>query len=132
MKSKLAQIVFLAFLTFSITSFTISDNREIIQNITFQSSHFGTKIICIYTFENVSSEVQIEQLKAEISLLKEVEGIKSVYKPENGRGQITVIIVEPQRVSESQSMFDITQIKKLIISNGLTPLDVNITEEILD
>lgn len=132
MKSKIALQALLIIFSFSVTSFTTSVNYELHKNVTQLLSNPGTKIICVYSFENVTNEMQIDKLKADISLIKEVEGIKSVYKPENGRGQITVIIIEPQRVAESESTFDITQIKKLIISNGLVPLDVTITEESID
>lgn len=132
MKSKIAIQALLIILSLSVTSFTTSFKHELNKNITQSLSYSGTKIICVYSFENVTNEIQIDKLKVDISLIKEVEGIKSVYKSESGRGQITVVIFEPQRVAETESSFDITQIKKLIVSNGLIPLDVTITEETLD
>lgn len=132
MKTKTALLALLIIFSLSVTSFKTGVNHELNKNTSEQLPHSGTKIICVYSFENVTNEMQIEKLKADISLLKEVEGIKSAYKPENGKGQITVIIIEPQRVAENESTFDITQIKKIIISNGLIPLDVIISEENLD
>lgn len=130
MKTKLPLILVISSLLLITSAFTFSENKPFseVQN----QINSKVKTICNYSFENVTDEMQIEQLKAEISLLKGVEEIKSVYKPEKKRGQITVIIVEPKRTSEGQEMFDITQIKKAIINHGLSPLDVIITEEFID
>lgn len=130
MKTKLPLILAASCFLLVTSAFSTSKNRmdkpaknQMISNV---------KTICNYSFENVTDEMQIEQLKAEISLLKGVSEIKSVYKPEKKRGQITVIIIEPKRTSEGQVMFDITQIKKAIINQGLSPLDVTISEEFID
>lgn len=130
MKNKLPLLIAVSFLLVSTLSFKTREN--LLDNIEANHSLSKVKIICNYSFENVTDEMQIEKLKAEISLLKGVEEIKSVYKPEQKRGQITVIIIEPKRTSEGQVMFDITQIKKAIINQGLTPLDVTITEGFID
>jgi hypothetical protein len=94
-----------------------------------QNQH--VRITCVYTFDGVKDEMQIEKLKADISLLQGVEGVKSYYKPEKGAGQIIVFIVQKQRTSEADESFDITLIKKAIIGQNLTPVDVKITEEII-
>jgi hypothetical protein len=130
MKTKLPFLFALSILFITTISLKTKEDKAIF----FESNDSLSKVktICQYSFENVTDEMQIEKLKAEISLLKGVEEIKSVYKPEKKRGQITVIIVEPKRTSEGQVMFDITQIKKAIINQGLSPLDVTITEEFID
>jgi len=130
MKTKLPFLFALSICFLTIVSFKTKVNNTFFYGI--NDSLSKVKTICQYSFENVTDEMQIEQLKAEISLMKGVEEIKSVFKPENKRGQITVIIVEPKRTSEGQEMFDITKIKKAIISHGLSPLDVTITEEFID
>lgn len=129
MKTKITLSTFVGFIALTLTSFTYQNSTNSITNNSFKVVENRVKIICSYSFENVTDEMQIERLKADISLLKGVEEIKSVYKPEKQRGQITVVIIEPKRTSEGQQMFDITQIKKAIINQGLSPLDVTITEE---
>jgi hypothetical protein len=110
--------------TSAASSFDNIQRFEIIQNQ-------NVRIICTYTFDGVKDEMQIEKLKAELSLLQGVEGIKSFYKPEKGAGQIIVYILQKQRTSEADEMFDITRIKKAIIAQNLNPVDVKITEEII-
>jgi hypothetical protein len=130
MKKNLPYILILSSFCLLTTSFTSFENKT---SLIFKTQIISkVKTICSYSFENVIDEMQIEKLKAEISLLKGVEEIKSVYKPEKKRGQITVIIFEPKRTSEGQVMFDITQIKKAIINQGLSPLEFTITEEFID
>jgi hypothetical protein len=132
MKTKITLLSVISLFSFTLTSFTFPSSVNLANTKLIKLTQNKVKTICSYSFENVTDEMQIEKLKAEISLLKGVEEIKSVYKPEKKRGQITVIIIEPKRTSESQEMFDITQIKKAIINNGLSPLEVSISEEFID
>jgi hypothetical protein len=132
MKTKITLLSVISLFSFTLTSFTFPSSVNLANTKLIKLTQNKVKTICSYSFENVTDEIQIEKLKAEISLLKGVEEIKSVYKPEKKRGQITVIIIEPKRTSESQEMFDITQIKKAIINNGLSPLEVTISEEFID
>lgn len=77
-----------------------------------------------YSFENVSSDSQIEHLKNSVSMLKGVAEVKSAYKPEKGMGQITVVVIEKAPAHESDVLFDIRSLKNAIIQNQLTPLEL--------
>lgn len=121
MNMKLKQYVFLigAFLLFSI-------------NISGQSRAPKTlKKTFYYSFENVTSEDQIERLKSDVALLKDVTEVKSNYKAESGKGQIIVVVVEKEVTKEGDKEFDITGLKKLIIQNQLSPMELTQEETII-
>lgn len=77
-----------------------------------------------YSFENVTSADQIDKLKSDVSLLKGVTEVKSEYKSESGRGQITVIVIEKEATHEGDQEFDIKDLKNLIIKNQLIPFEL--------
>jgi uncharacterized protein (DUF1919 family) len=80
-----------------------------------------------YTVENVQSQEQLEQVVSSFEELKFVEKVKLNYKPEKaGKAQFIVYVSEPKRTSESQVMFELTDLKKIIISNGLQPAALEI------
>jgi len=85
-----------------------------------------------YSFENVSSETQIESLKRNVSFFKGVTEVKSEYKPEKGMGQIMVVVIEKTRTAEGDVLFDITQLKAAIIQNNLSPLELTQEESIIE
>ncbi|HEX8515710.1 MAG TPA: hypothetical protein VF868_05875 [Bacteroidia bacterium] len=85
-----------------------------------------------YSFENVSSESQIETLKQNVSLLRGVTEVKSEYKADKGMGQIIVVVVEQQRSSEGDVLFDITDLKKAIIRNRLSPMELTQEESLIE
>ena len=74
-----------------------------------------------YTFSGVNSTSNIENLTNEVANLKGVAICKPVIKPEQNSGQLIVIVEEYSRTSEGQEMFEPTDLKKIIIKNGLTP-----------
>jgi hypothetical protein len=83
-----------------------------------------------YSFENVTSADQIERLKSDVALLKDVTEVKSNYKTETAMGQIIVVVIEKEVTREGEREFDITGLKNLIIRNQLTPLELT-QEEII-
>lgn len=74
-----------------------------------------------YSFSNVSSMEQVDNLKKDIETLKSVVKVKTEYKVEKAAGQVVVIVIEQTRTSEGQVFFSITDLKRLIIENDLTP-----------
>jgi hypothetical protein len=84
-----------------------------------------------YSFENVSSESQIETLKRNLSFLKGVTEVKSEYKADKGMGQIMVVVIERQRSMEGDVLFSITSLKDAIIKSQLTPLELTQEESII-
>lgn len=91
--------------------------------ITAQNSDFKT-IRYSYSFENVSSENQIDLLKKDVESLKNILSVKTIYKKDSGKGLLIVEVSEKNNRRESEEGFDITQLKKLIISNQLTPIEL--------
>lgn len=77
-----------------------------------------------YSFNNVVSESQIENLKTSVASLKGVSEIKSDYDAENGRGQILVVVIEKEAAYEGDKLFSIRSLKSAIIKSELTPLEV--------
>jgi hypothetical protein len=129
MKSKIITLSFL-FVGF-LTTETFCAAHFIFKLTDHNVAASKVRIICTYTFDGIKDEMQLERLKAELSSIQNVEGVKSYYKPEKGAAQLIVSIVENQRTSEADVTFDITLIKKAIIAHGFNPIDVIITEEIL-
>lgn len=113
---------FLALIFFSIA---------FVLNIDAQNNDF--KIIRFnYSFENVSSENQIDQLKKDVEALKNIQSVKTIYKKDSGKGLLIVEVIEKINLRESENGFDVTQLKKLIISNQLNPIDFTQEEIIVD
>lgn len=111
---------FLAFVSFLIA---------FVFNIHAQSKDFKT-IRYNYSFENVSSENQIDQLKKDVEALKNIQSVKTIYKRDSGKGLLIVEVIEKINLRESDNGFDVTQLKKLIISNQLSPIEFT-QEEII-
>ena len=84
-----------------------------------------------YSFSNVSSIDQVENLKEDIEELKSVVKVKTEYKVEKGAGQVVVVVLEKTRTSEGQVFFSITDLKRLIVSNDLIPNELKQEETIL-
>jgi len=93
-----------------------------------QTKSILTKTKYAYTFSGEASISTIENLTQEILNLKGVTTCKPVFKPEQHKGQIIVFVEEYTRTSEGDVLFEPTDLKKIIIKNGLLP-DELITEE---
>ncbi|MDF2436229.1 MAG: hypothetical protein K0Q95_605 [Bacteroidota bacterium] len=85
-----------------------------------------------YSFENVTSDSQIEKLKRNVSMLKGVSEVKSVYKAEKAMGQIIVVVLEKKRTLEGDTEFDIRTLKNAIIQNQLQPLELTQEETVIE
>ncbi len=80
-----------------------------------------------YTVENVASEDQLNEVYQEFESLKFVTKVKLNFKPEKGnKAQFIVYVSEPKRSSESQQMFELTDLKKIIVNHNLQPADLKI------
>lgn len=77
-----------------------------------------------YSFENISSENQIDLLKKDVEGLKNVQSVKTIYKRDSGKGLLILEVIEKTNKRENEEGFDITQLKKLIISQQLTPIEL--------
>ena len=67
-----------------------------------------------YSFSNVSSIDQVDNLKEDIEALKSVIKVKTEYKVEKSAGQVVVIVVEESRTSEGQKFFSIIDLNTLL------------------
>jgi len=85
-----------------------------------------------YSFENVQNISQVENLKNDVYALRGVSEVKSEYKPENGKGQIIVVVIEKERTRESDVLFDIRDLKHAIIKNNLTPYELTQEEMFIE
>lgn len=90
-------------------------------NVNAQNRPTLTKTLYSYTFSGINSTSNIESLTQEVSNLKGVTTCKPIIKLEQNSGQLIVIVEEYSRTSEGEEMFEPTDLKKIIIKNGLTP-----------
>lgn len=88
-----------------------------------------TKTMYSYTFSGVNSNSNIDNLTNEVSNLKGVSMCKPVLKLEQNMGQLIVVVEEYTRSSEGEILFEPTDLKKIIIKNGLIPNELT-TEEL--
>lgn len=85
-----------------------------------------TKTMYSYTFTGLESSMDVEKISQEIETLKGVTICKAVLKPETQVGQFVVVVEEYSRTTEGEVMFEITDLKKIIIQNGLVPNELTI------
>lgn len=85
-----------------------------------------------YSFENVTSDTQIENLKRNVSMLKGVSEVKSEYKADKAMGQIIVVVIEKKRTQEGDVEFDIRLLKNAIIQNQMQPLELTQEETVIE
>lgn len=108
---------FILFIGFSLSSYGQTDN-------TLQHQ------IYYYTVEKVVSESQLSEVVHAFEDLKFVTKVKLNYKSEKpNKAQFVVYVSEPKRTSESQEMFEITDLKAILLNNDLTPLDFVINQQ---
>lgn len=80
-----------------------------------------------YSVDHVQSETQLNETFTAFENLKFVTKVKLNYKPEQpSKAQFVIFVKEPKRTSESQQMFEITDLKKIIIEKDLLPTDLKI------
>lgn len=113
---KYLKLTFLAFSCFFICS--VSKGQSAKQNPK------TTKTAYYYSFEGAKSLSDVEVLKDELFALKGVTEFKPIYKFEKNAAQIIVIVQEKERTSEGDKLFEITDLKKILIKHGYAPLEL--------
>lgn len=82
-----------------------------------------------YTFSGELSSEDKTSLENNITKLKYVKSSKIKYKPDSNKGEILLSIEEHVKTSEGDDDgFNMIELKKLILSSNLTPLEFNIIE----
>lgn len=98
------------FLLFSTMSFgQQSDNNTLIKTIFY------------YSFNANSETPALNNIERNVKLLKGVTEVKVKFKPESKTGQLIVIVKEKRRSSEGEVLFQPTDLKRILSTNGLTP-----------
>ncbi|MCX7743497.1 MAG: hypothetical protein N2167_02925 [Flavobacteriales bacterium] len=87
-----------------------------------------TYVTCFYSVSQIPSQEKWDQLVAYLGKTEGVEKIKSVYKPEQGRGQLILLIKASSGNRENIKEFDLAQIKSIIIQMGLQPEEPEIKD----
>jgi hypothetical protein len=64
-----------------------------VQFVYAQSKDYKT-IRYNYSFENISSEDQIDLLKKDVEGLKNIQSIKTIYKRDSGKGLLVIEVLE--------------------------------------
>lgn len=87
------------------------------------------KTIYYYTFqtENIST---IDNVLTQIKDLTGVTETKYEYKSEKNAGQLIVVVEEKKRTTESDILFQPTDLKRILSENGYTPNQL--TTEVLN
>ncbi len=88
------------------------------------------KVLYKYVIEQVSSESQLNELKADLLQIKGVNEVKFEYKPEKQRARAIIYTTQKVRQSEGDEEFKITAIKQAIIKHNMLPFEL--TEEIIE
>lgn len=87
-----------------------------------------TKTVYYYKFEGAKSLNEVNLLNKEIYALKGVSEFKPEFKPENGFAQIVVVVTEKTRTSESDVLFQTTDLKKILENKGYQNLEMTSEE----
>lgn len=93
------------------------------QEMKSKSSSVSKKIL-YYSFTGAADQNEFESLKKKILLIEGVKEIKHEFKAEKNAGQLRIVYEEKTRTKESDKDFDITAVKKLLLSHHLVPGDV--------
>ncbi len=89
------------------------------------------KFIYTYTFENATSEEMVQKVQTELSGLLHVSEVKYSYKADSFRGEFRITVIEKDRSSESEELFSPYMIKSTLIGNGISPIQFEVSEEII-
>lgn len=87
-----------------------------------------TKTVYYYKFEGAKSLTDLINLSDEIYALKGVTEFKPEFKAESGFGQLVVVVVEKTRTSESDELFEITGLKKILEEKGYQNMELTSEE----
>lgn len=108
---------------FVLVLFTLASTHLFSQQRASTSTSQEIKTIHYYSFEakNTNQEV-LNNLEETLSHIDFVTQAKVKYKPENGMGQLIVLVTQPVITSENQAEFQPTTLKKTLINFGFTPI----------
>lgn len=89
-----------------------------------------TYITCFYPVSKINSQDNWNQLVDRLNATDGIIKLKSIYKPEQGRGQLILLIIATSGTGENKKEFDLMQIKSMIIQWGMQPEEPEIKEGI--
>lgn len=98
------------FLSTSIETFAQNKVQNSVQYIT-----------CFYPISQIASQEKWDELLSQLNSTEGIVKMKSIYKPEQSRGQLILLIQSISGSGESKKEFDLTLIKSLIIRLGMLP-----------
>lgn len=87
------------------------------------------KTVYYYQFEGAKSLNEVNALSKDVYALKGVTEFKPVFKAEKNMAQIIVVVTEKTRTSESDVLFNISDLKKVLEKRGYKNLEYT-TEEL--
>lgn len=117
MKNRFAFLIL--FLSFFLTKFAFSQERNVLGPNEFFTMHY-------YTFEGAMDQNKIDALEQNLLNLQFVSQAKVKYKPEKNMGQIVLVVKEKTVTSEGDKVFSPTSVKQTILSNGLSPMEYTV------
>ncbi len=86
------------------------------------------KTVYYYQFDGAKSLDEVNALSTEVYALKGVTEFKPVFKPEKNSAQIIVVVTEKTRTSESDVLFEITNLKQILEKKGYSNLEYTFEE----
>lgn len=81
-----------------------------------------------YQFEGAKSYDEVNALGKQVFALKGVTEFKPVFKSEGATSQIIVVVTEKTRTSESDVLFEITDLKQILERKGYKNLNYTFEE----
>lgn len=87
------------------------------------------KTVYYYQFEGAKSLNEVSALSKDVYALKGVTEFKPVFKAEKNMAQIIVVVTEKTRTSESDILFNVSDLKKVLEKKGYKNLEY-ISEEL--
>lgn len=113
---------FMLLLLFVASGYTVSaQNSKRPEGKTVKTAYY-------YQFEGAKSYDEVNALAKEVKALKGVTEFKPVFKPEGAVSQIIVVVTEKTRTSESEVLFEITDLKKILERKGYKNLNYTFEE----
>lgn len=77
-----------------------------------------------YSFDGQLNSQSIMDIESKLSALKFVTMAKIKYKADSQKGEVFLYTQERTATSESDKGFDLIELKRLLISNNLTPIEL--------
>lgn len=76
-----------------------------------------------YSFQGQASFEQLEFLQQDLKNMEFVSEVKIEYKAEKGAGQVRLITTENAVAGEGDKQFSAVNIKRTLVSKGLSPVE---------